>query len=112
VRIVQEGMYAVCNIPGGTATNVRVDSVAVCGKTGTAQNPHGKDHSWFICYAPAEHPTIAMCVMVENAGFGATRAAPIARTILEAYFHPERYRDSTTTSTLATTSPQPNHRPQ
>ncbi len=112
VRIVQAGMYAVCNIPGGTATNVRVDSVAVCGKTGTAQNPHGKDHSWFICYAPAEHPTIAMCVMVENAGFGATRAAPIARTILEAYFHPERYRDSTSTSTLATTSSQPHHRPQ
>lgn len=94
VRVVQEGMYAVCNVPGGTATNVRVDGVAVCGKTGTAQNPHGKDHSWFICYAPAEHPTIAMCVMVENAGFGATRAAPIARAILDAYFHPERYRDS------------------
>lgn len=98
VRIVQEGMYAVCNIPGGTATNVRVDGVAVCGKTGTAQNPHGKDHSWFICYAPAEKPTIAMCVMVENAGFGATRAAPIARAILDAYFHPERYRDSTSTT--------------
>ncbi len=101
VRVVQEGMYAVCNVPGGTATNVRVDGVAVCGKTGTAQNPHGKDHSWFICYAPAEHPTIAMCVMVENAGFGATRAAPIARTILDAYFHPERYRDSSAIGTVA-----------
>jgi penicillin-binding protein 2 len=101
VRVVQEGMYAVCNIPGGTATNVRVEGVAVCGKTGTAQNPHGKDHSWFICYAPAENPTIAMCVMVENAGFGATRAAPIARTILDAYFHPERYRDSSAVGTVA-----------
>lgn len=99
VRIVQEGMYAVCNVPGGTATNVRVYGVAVCGKTGTAQNPHGKDHSWFICYAPADNPTIAMCVMVENAGFGATRAAPIARAILDAYFHPERYRDTTNSTT-------------
>ncbi|MCS6999725.1 MAG: penicillin-binding protein 2 [Bacteroidota bacterium] len=101
MRIVQEGMYAVCNVPGGTATNVRVEGVAVCGKTGTAQNPHGKDHSWFICYAPAENPTIAMCVMVENAGFGATRAAPIARAILDAYFHPERYRPTPSGSATA-----------
>ncbi|GIV49995.1 MAG: penicillin-binding protein 2 [Candidatus Kapaibacterium sp.] len=110
VRIVQEGMYAVCNIPGGTATNVRVDGVAVCGKTGTAQNPHGKDHSWFICYAPAEHPTIAMCVMVENAGFGATRAAPIARAILDAYFHPERYRDSSSTVSSVARAQLPSQR--
>lgn len=101
LHVVQEGMYAVCNVPGGTATNVRVDGVAACGKTGTAQNPHGKDHSWFICYAPAEHPTIAMCVMVENAGFGATRAAPIARAILDAYFHQERYRDSSSVGSVA-----------
>lgn len=112
VRIIQEGMYAVCNVPGGTATNVRVDGVAVCGKTGTAQNPHGRDHSWFICYAPAENPTIAMCVMVENAGFGATRAAPIARTILDAYFHPERYRDRTRQHMIAQDKHAPLTQPQ
>ncbi len=89
-EIVHRGMFDVCNTAGGTATNVRIDGIQVCGKTGTAQNPHGKDHSWFVCYAPAENPTIAMCVMVENAGFGSERAAPIARDILDAYFHPER----------------------
>jgi penicillin-binding protein 2 len=88
--IIHRGMYDVCNTPGGTATMVQVEGVKVCGKTGTAQNPHGKDHSWFICFAPAENPTIAICAMVENAGFGATRAAPIARDILDAYFHPDK----------------------
>jgi penicillin-binding protein 2 len=88
--IIHRGMYDVCNTPGGTATMVQVEGAKVCGKTGTAQNPHGKDHSWFICFAPAEKPTIAICAMVENAGFGATRAAPIARDILDAYFHPDR----------------------
>lgn len=91
--IIQRGMYDVCNTPGGTATNVKVDGIKVCGKTGTAQNPHGKDHSWFICFAPAENPTIAMCVMVENAGFGAERAGPIARAIMDAYFHPEKVKE-------------------
>ncbi|MBL7999534.1 MAG: penicillin-binding protein 2, partial [Candidatus Kapabacteria bacterium] len=104
--VVKRGMFAVCNIAGGTATNVKVDSVKVCGKTGTAQNPHGKDHAWFICYAPAENPTIAMCVMVENAGFGGVKAAPIARKILDAYFHPDRYKESSTDST-ATKKPAP-----
>jgi penicillin-binding protein 2 len=89
--IVQRGMFDVCNTPGGTATNVVVEGVQACGKTGTAQNPQGKPHSWFICYAPAVNPTIAMCVMVENAGFGAERAAPIARDILDAYFHPDTF---------------------
>lgn len=88
--IIHRGMYDVCNTPGGTATMVQVEGVKICGKTGTAQNPHGKDHSWFICFAPAENPTIAICAMVENAGFGATRAAPIARDILDAYFHPDK----------------------
>ncbi len=88
--LVHRAMYDVCNTAGGTAQNVKVDGIKVCGKTGTAQNPHGRDHSWFICFAPEENPTIAMCVMVENAGFGSERAAPIARDILDAYFHPVR----------------------
>ena len=50
-----------------------------------AQNPHGNDHSWFIAYAPADDPKIAICVLVENAGFGATVAAPIAQRIILKY---------------------------
>ena len=88
--IVRQGMYDVVNTPGGTAASVKLPDVVVCGKTGTAQNPHGKDHSWFICFAPMDKPQIAMCVMVENAGFGGTVAAPIAREILDLYFHPNK----------------------
>jgi penicillin-binding protein 2 len=65
-----------------------VDSVTVAGKTGTAQNPHGKDHALFICFAPVESPRIAVAVMVENAGHGSSAAAPIARKVLQAFFHP------------------------
>jgi penicillin-binding protein 2 len=59
----------------------------ICGKTGTAQNPHGKDHSMFIAFAPLEDPKIAMSVIVENAGFGATWAAPIASLMIEKYLN-------------------------
>ncbi|MBM3404196.1 MAG: penicillin-binding protein 2 [Bacteroidetes bacterium] len=69
----------------GTATGARMDSISVCGKTGTAQNPHGKDHSIFIAFAPKDNPRIALCVIVENAGFGATWAAPIASLMIEKY---------------------------
>jgi penicillin-binding protein 2 len=55
------------------------------GKTGTAQNPHGKDHSILVCYAPVENPKIALSVIVENAGFGATWAGPIAGLMVEKY---------------------------
>jgi len=55
------------------------------GKTGTAQNPHGKDHSILVCYAPVENPKIALSVIVENAGFGATWAGPIASLMIEKY---------------------------
>ena len=81
--IVQEGMRKV--ITGGTARVAGFDSVTVCGKTGTAQNPHGKDHSLFVGFAPMENPRIAVAVMVENAGYGATWAAPIASLIMEKY---------------------------
>jgi penicillin-binding protein 2 len=59
--------------------------VSICGKTGTAQNPHGKDHSIFIAFAPMHKPKIAIAVYVENAGFGATWAAPIASLMIEKY---------------------------
>jgi penicillin-binding protein 2 len=85
---VRESMVAVVNDAGGTGGSARVDSVTVAGKTGTAQNPHGNDHALFICFAPADHPEIAVAVLVENAGHGSTAAAPIGQKVLQAYFHP------------------------
>jgi penicillin-binding protein 2 len=84
--IVKEGMFGVVNLAGGTAGYAKLSSVDVCGKTGTAQNPHGKDHAWFVCFAPLKDPKIAMCVFVENAGFGGTVSAPIARKMIETYY--------------------------
>jgi penicillin-binding protein 2 len=69
----------------GTGRWYQIDSIQSCGKTGTVQNPHGKDHAIFIGFAPKENPQIAIAVVVENAGFGATWAAPIASLIMEQY---------------------------
>ncbi len=84
IDIVKHGMYLVVQ-GNGTATGIRMKDIEIAGKTGTAQNPHGKDHSVFICFAPFEDPKIAIAVVVENAGFGATYAAPIAKKMIEAY---------------------------
>jgi penicillin-binding protein 2 len=62
-----------------------LDDIVICGKTGTAQNPHGENHSVFMCYAPRENPKIAVGILIENAGFGGTWAAPIAALIVEKY---------------------------
>jgi penicillin-binding protein 2 len=59
----------------------------MAGKTGTAQNPHGKDHSLFVAFAPIDDPKIAISVIVENAGFGAQYAAPIASLMIEKYMN-------------------------
>ena len=83
--LVAEGMRRVTEEAGGTARSARIPGVTVCGKTGTAQNPHGKDHAVFICFAPMEDPKIAMAVYVENSGFGGTWAAPIASLLMEQY---------------------------
>ena len=77
-------MAKVC-IPGGTAGRTGIEGIEICGKTGTAQNPHGEDHSIFIAFAPRENPKIAICVIVENGGFGADYAAPIANLMIERY---------------------------
>lgn len=88
--IVQDGMeMAVWSPWGGTARAAQVPGIRVCGKTGTAQNPHGKDHSIFMSFAPREDPQIAISVYVENAGFGATWAAPIASLMIEKYINGE-----------------------
>jgi penicillin-binding protein 2 len=69
----------------GTARAWKLDSITMAGKTGTADNPHGKPHSNFIAFAPVESPKIAICVIVENAGFGSRFAAPIATLMIEKY---------------------------
>jgi len=69
----------------GTAKLARVDSIVVCGKTGTAQNPFGEDHSVFAAFAPRIHPKIAIAVIIENAGFGGSWAAPVAGLAIEKY---------------------------
>jgi penicillin-binding protein 2 len=86
---VVAGMANVC-IPGGTAGHTGIPGITICAKTGTAQNPHGKDHSIFIAFAPRENPQIAICVIVENGGFGADYAAPIANLMIERYLSKNR----------------------
>ncbi|MBN9295348.1 MAG: penicillin-binding protein 2 [Flavobacteriia bacterium] len=86
---VIEGMRRVVYEAGGTARRARLNDIIICGKTGTAQNPHGEDHSVFICFAPKDNPKIAVAVFVENAGAGGTWAAPIASLIVEKYLKRE-----------------------
>ncbi|MGD0472965.1 MAG: penicillin-binding transpeptidase domain-containing protein [Candidatus Velthaea sp.] len=66
----------------GTGTAAALPNVTVAGKTGTATNPHGKSHAWFVAFAPARAPRVAVAVVVENAGYGGTFAAPIAKRVL------------------------------
>ena len=85
---VIEGMYRAVNSgygSGGTATVAAVEGLEICGKTGTAQNPHGDDNSVFICFAPKDNPRIAVAAYVENGSFGARWAAPIASLLVEMY---------------------------
>lgn len=82
--VVRYAMYKVVN-GAGTAGNIRLPDIAIAGKTGTAQNPHGDDHAVFIGFAPYENPKIAIAVIVENVGFGSVHAAPIARDVIKAY---------------------------
>jgi len=83
-----EGMWMVVNA-AGTARRYRRAELNMCGKTGTAQNPHGKDHSIFIAFAPKDNPKIAISVVVENGGFGATWAVPIGVLLIEQYLSGE-----------------------
>lgn len=76
-------------VVAGTARNAHIDNIAVCGKTGTAQNPHGANHSLFIAFAPEENPKIAIAVIVENSGYGSTWASPIASLMIEKYLNRE-----------------------
>jgi penicillin-binding protein 2 len=80
---IVEGMERV--VTSGTATGAYISDISICGKTGTAQNPHGEDHSVFFGFAPRDNPKIAIAVYVENAGWGSSYAAPIASLMIEKY---------------------------
>lgn len=98
--IVKKGMYLVVN-GHGTATHIKLPDVEICGKTGTAQNPHGEDHAWFVGFAPYENPKIAIAVLVENVGFGGTHAAPIAKNVIQAYMNSFKGEGSTLENQIA-----------
>lgn len=85
-RALKEGMEAVVNEEGGTAYTSRSRIQKFAGKTGTAQNPHGKPHAWFAGYAPIDDPQIVIIVLLENKGGGGRFAAPVAKELLEFYF--------------------------
>ena len=80
---VAEGMRMA--VTGGTCRRAAIPGIEVCGKTGTAQNPHGKDHSAFMGFAPYQDPKIAVAVYVENGGWGATYGVPIGSLVMEKY---------------------------
>lgn len=88
LRFIQGSMRAVVAGETGTGRAAAISGTAVCGKTGTAQNPHGADHAMFVAYAPAGDPEIALAIVLEHAGHGGAMAAPLARKILSAYFNP------------------------
>lgn len=85
LEILKEGLVEAVNSPYGTGGLARIQDIMVGGKTGTAQNPHGREHAWFVGFAPADHPQIVVAVLIEQAGHGGTYAAPIARRIIERY---------------------------
>lgn len=80
-----EGMKKVTTGENGTGRNGKIPNIDICGKTGTAQNPHGEDHSIFIAFSPVDTPAIAIAVYVENGGWGSTWAVPIASLMIEKY---------------------------
>jgi penicillin-binding protein 2 len=82
-NIIIKGMRSA--VTGGTSTVANIPGIEVCGKTGTSQNPHGANHSVFISFAPKDCPKIAIAVYVENAGYGAEWALPIASLLMEKY---------------------------
>ena len=96
---VVEGMWRVVN-QDGTATRIQMAGFDIAGKTGTAQVVglgkdvgKNKDHSWFVTYAPAYKPEIAMVALIENSGFGGTHAAPALRGVYDVYYRKTRHEE-------------------
>jgi penicillin-binding protein 2 len=83
LSFIRNAMRGVVNERGGTGALSRLPDVDVAGKTGTAENPHGEDHAWFVAFAPFEEPSICVVVMIENAGHGGSVAAPIAAKLIK-----------------------------
>jgi penicillin-binding protein 2 len=105
--IAVNGMWAVVHEWGGTGKLANIPNIAVCGKTGTAQNK-GADHSVFICFAPKDEPKIAISVYVENAaGGGGAWAAPIAGLLAEKYINGEVKRKDFEKTYIETNPCQP-----
>ena len=86
IKHVQTGLKGV-TVYGTAASIFRGFPIAIAGKTGTAENPHGRDHGWFVAYGPFDNPNIGVAVIVEQGGYGAQSAVPIGRKILHAAFH-------------------------
>ena len=84
IQLIQKGLKGVTQ-PGGTGAWFANLPVPVAGKTGTAENPHGQDHGWFIAYAPAEKPDLVIACIVEQGSYGATASGPIVYEVLEDY---------------------------
>ena len=85
-KYIINGMFNVVNSKNGTAFNSNIEEFNICGKTGTAQNPHGDDHSIYMAFAPKDNPEIAIAVFVENAGWGSKWAAPIGNNFIQKFF--------------------------
>lgn len=83
-EVIKEALLQVVN-GNGTASIIRMKNLEIAGKTGTAQNPFGKEHALFVGFAPYDDPQIAVAVVVENAGYGGTHAAPIAQQVMKTY---------------------------
>ena len=110
-------MYGAVHEEGGTARRARIPHIAVCGKTGTSENPHGKDHAVFIAFAPMDDPQIAISVFIENHGFGGTWAAPLGSLLIEKYLtdtitRPELERMLDDALKPVVAKPKPVERPQ
>ena len=85
IKLVQDGLHDVTKY-GTAASSFRGFNIDISGKTGTAENSHGRDHGWFVAYGPFDNPNIVVAVIVEQGGFGSQSAVPIGRKILEAAF--------------------------
>jgi penicillin-binding protein 2 len=93
LQVIKEGMRGVVT-EGGGRYYANHTGIEIAGKTGTAQNPHGRDHGWFTSFAPMDSAQIVVTVLVENAGFGSLSAAPIASLLIEKYLHGDIERDN------------------
>lgn len=103
LQLLDEAAYHVVNGAHGTGGRAAIPGIEVCGKTGTAQNPHGEDHAWFVGYAPRHDPKIVAAVVVENSGHGSSVAAPIVRKMIETYLqNPEFARETSQPETEST----------